>query len=213
MNWEEKKKLEKVIELPELEFFEEPHIYKLFGEEIPSVSTVMEPLSSSIYGDVDPHILNAAANRGTIVHEAIENYVNYGIEDIPDEHRGYLDAFVQFWKEYKPTLIAAEYRMYHKYLNYAGTSDLLVLIDDELWLIDNKTSYSIKKMLTRIQLEAYKKALATHGIRVNRKAILHLKKTGKYSFVEHPADDKKAWDVFTGLKTLYDYIKTGGNWE
>lgn len=199
-------------ELPELEFIEEPHIYLLDGVEIPSVSTVMKPLSSSVYGDVDPQVLSMAANRGTIVHEAIENYLHYGIEDIPTTYAGYLDAFIQFWKDYRPTIVAVEHRMYHKYLKYAGTVDLLLLIDDELWLIDNKTSSKVEKMLTRVQLEAYKKGLATHGIRVQRKAILHLKKTGKYSLVEHPAEDQKAWDVFTASKTVYDYIKTGGKW-
>ena len=202
-----------IPELPELEFFEEPHIYMLDGVEIPSVSTVMKPLSSSVYGDVDKDILKMAANRGTIVHEAIENFLYYGIEDIDPRYGGYLDAFISFWNEYKPTLIAAEYRMYHKYLKYAGTSDLLALIDDELWLIDNKTSSKVEKMLTRVQLEAYKKALATHGIRVKRKAILHLKKTVKYSLVEHPTDDLEAWEAFTASKTVRDYIKTGGKWE
>lgn len=205
--------MQNIIELPELEFFEEPHIYKLWGKEIPSVSTVMTPLSASVYGDIDPHILRAAANRGTIVHEATENFVRYGIQDIPASYSGYLDAFVRFWHDYNPTLIAAEYRMYHKYLEYAGTADLIVEINGECWLIDNKTSSRIEKKLTRVQLEAYKKALATHGIRIDKKAILHLKKTGKYSFVEHPADDKKAWDVFTSCKTVNDYIKTGGDWN
>lgn len=204
--------MQKLIELPELEFSEEPHVYKLNGVEIPSVSSVMKPLSSSVYGDVDPHILSMAANRGTIVHEAIENFVYYGIEDIPASYSGYLDAFVKFWKDYKPTLIAAEYRMYHKYLKYAGTADLLLEIDGENWLIDNKTSYKVEKMLTRVQLEAYKKALATHDFRVQRKVILHLKKTGKYSPVEHKLDDLEAWNVFTSSKTVYDYIKTGGKW-
>ena len=202
--------MEKLIELPELEFLEEPHIYKLYGNEIPSVSSVMKPLSSSVYGDVDPCVLSAAASRGTAVHEAIENWLNYGIEDIPVSYTGYLDAFIGFWKEYRPTLIATEYRMYHKYLKYAGTVDLILDIDGEKWLIDNKTSSRVEKMLTRVQLEAYKKGLATHGIRIDKKAILHLKKTGKFSFVEHPADDQQAWDVFTSCKTVNEYIKTGG---
>ena len=204
---------EKLIELNELEFEEERHVYRLNGVEIPSVSAVMKPLSSSVYGDVDPYVLSAAANRGTAVHEAIENWLHYGIEDVPPSYTGYLDAFIKFWKEYKPTLIVAEYRMYHKYLRYAGTCDLLLDIDGERWLVDNKTSSRIEKMLTRVQLEAYKKALATHGIRTDRKAILHLKKTGKYSFMEHPAEDLEAWDVFTASKTVHDYIKTGGKWE
>lgn len=205
--------MQKLNELEELRFEEERHIYKLNGEVIPSVTSVMKPLSSSVYGDVDPHVLGMAASRGTIVHEAIENFLNYGIEDIPGSYTGYLDAFIKFWNDYKPTVVAVEYRMYHKYMKYAGTSDLLVLINGELWLIDNKTSSRVEKMLTRVQLEAYKKALATHDIRVQRKAILHLKKTGKYSFVEHKPDDIEAWDVFKSSKTVYDYIRTGGKFE
>lgn len=205
--------MEKLIELPELEFEEERHIYRLNGVEIPSVSAVMKPLSSSVYGEVDQNVLRAAANRGTIVHEAIENYANYGIEDIPTEYAGYLDGFIAFWKDYKPELVATEYRMYHKYLMYAGTSDLLVVIDGEMWLIDNKTSYKVETMLTRIQLEAYDKALATHGVKVQRKGILHLKKNGKYKLIEHKQTDMEAWDVFTSCKTLHDYIKTGGKWK
>lgn len=199
-----------INELPELEFEETRHIYTLDGVEIPSVSSVMKPLSNSVYGEVDKAVLGMAASRGTAVHQAIENFLEYGIEDIPGSYSGYLEAFVKFWNDKKPTLIAVELRTYHKYLKYAGTADLLLLIDDELWLVDNKTSSRVEKMLTRVQLEAYKKALATHGIRVQRKAILHLKKNGKYSFVEHEANDQKAWDVFTGLKAVYDYIKLGG---
>lgn len=200
----------KIQQLVELEFEEERHLYRLYGEVIPSVTTVMKPLSSNVYGAVDPVVLRTAANRGSTVHEAIENFLLYGIEDIPGDFSGYLDAFVAFWNQYHPKVIAVEYRMYHKYLKYAGTLDLLVEINGERWLIDNKTSSKVEKMLTRVQLEAYKKALATHGIHVERKGILHLQKTGRFKLVEHELDDKTAWDAFVASHTVHNYIKNGG---
>lgn len=196
--------------LPELKFEEERHLYWLNGEEIPSVSTVMKPISSSVYGEVDAEVLNRAAARGTAVHQAIETYLNFGFEDIPFSCRTYLDAFIQFYEDYRPEVVSTEFQMYHKYLRYAGTCDLLATIEDKLWLIDYKTSYKVEKMLTRVQLEAYRKALATHGIKVEGKAILHLQKSGKYKFVPHEMNDPVSWEVFTASKKVYDYIKNGG---
>ena len=199
-----------VKEIDELDFEEERHLYKLNGNVIPSVTTVMKPLSSSVYGEVDKEVLNKAATRGTAVHQAIENYLNFGIEDIPFSCRGYLDAFIQFKNDYKPEVVKTEYRMYHKYLNYAGTCDLLCYIDGKLYLIDYKTSYKVETMLTRVQIMAYKKALLSHGVKVEGAAILHLKKDCKYKFVAHEINDAEGWQIFTALKTVYDYIKFGG---
>ena len=39
-----------VLELPELTFDERRHIYKLNGVALPSVTTVMKPLSGDVYG-------------------------------------------------------------------------------------------------------------------------------------------------------------------
>lgn len=38
---------------PELEFEERRHVYKLNGVVIPSVTTVMKPLSDDVYGKID----------------------------------------------------------------------------------------------------------------------------------------------------------------
>lgn len=199
-----------VHQFAELEFSEEGHVYRLNGEIIPSVTTVMKPVSSSVYGGIDTAVLNMAASRGSAVHEAIENYVLYGIEDIVREYAGYLEAFTAFWAKYKPELIAVEVCVYHKYRKYAGTVDLLLRIAGETWLIDNKTSSKVEKMLTRLQLEAYEKALASHGIKVDRKGILHLQRTGRYKLVEHEMNDNTAWNTFLAAHAVHDYIKNGG---
>lgn len=81
-----------IPQFPELTFEEERHLYYLNGLEVPSVTTLMKPLSSDFYSAVDPEVLNKAAKRGTAIHNAVENYAKFGIEDIPPVYAGYLPA-------------------------------------------------------------------------------------------------------------------------
>ena len=143
-------------ELKELQFCEKTHTYTVNGLVVPSVSEIMKPLSAAHYGGIDTDTLNKAANRGTIVHAAVENYLLFGIEDISKELRGYFDGFKKWIDEVKPVPIKTECRIYHKTLNYAGTADLPCYIDDVPTLVDFKTTATVAKVLTRVQLEAYK---------------------------------------------------------
>ena len=68
-----------IPQFPELTFEEEWHLYYLNGLEVPSVTTLMKPLSSDFYSTVDPEVLNKAAKRGTAIHNAVENYAKFGI--------------------------------------------------------------------------------------------------------------------------------------
>ena len=194
----------------ELSFDEGSHIYKIDGTVIPSVSTIMKPLSQAMYGSVDDAILNKAAARGTAVHNAIENYILFGVLDIPMEYVGYMRAFRDWWDKNKPEVIATENRTYHKALRYAGTADLLAVIDGKVMLIDYKTSASVNKMLTGVQTEAYAKAYASHGFKVDGKMIPHLKSDGKYDEVSYGKTDAESWDVFTALLTVHAHIRKYG---
>ena len=195
----------KVPELPELTFEEKRHIYRLDGVQIPSVSRLMEPLKASCYAGVSGRTLENAAKKGTSVHNSIENWLKFGIEDVPAEHRGYYDGFREWWDKYNPVMIASEMKMYHKLMRYGGTIDLLCLLGDELALVDFKTTYTLLEMTCGVQLEAYSQALASHGIKIQRKYILHMKKDGKWAFPEFPAKDPTRWRIVGALKSLYDY--------
>ncbi len=83
----------KLPEMTGLTFDPCGHTYRLSGLAIPSVTTLMKPLSNAVYQTVDPKILEKAANRGTAIHNAAENYVKFGIEDVPPALAGYFDAF------------------------------------------------------------------------------------------------------------------------
>lgn len=63
-----------------------------------------------------------------------------------------------------------------------------------------------KDMSCGVQLEAYAKALESHGIKVDQKMILHLKRNGKFKPIFYPENDSQRWRVFGSLKVVYDYI-------
>lgn len=194
------------LKFDELGFNENSHIYTLKGNELPSVTTIMKPLSYEVYGGIDQDIMTKAAAKGTAVHQSIENYLCYGIADINSEYRSYFDAFLAFYHEYQPIPLATELRIYHGILMYAGTLDLLCKIDNKVVLIDYKTTAQLNPMLTRVQLEAYAKALESHEAKVDGKAILRLRKDGTYSLEWHELNDLEAWSTFTCLLTVRRYI-------
>lgn len=194
-----------IPEMPELTFDEASHIYRLDGAEIPSVSKLMEPLKNQCYSGVSQKTLANAAAKGSSVHNSIENWIKFGIEDIPSEHRGYFDGFRAWWDQYKPVVFGSEVRIYHKLMRYGGTIDLLCAIGGFLTLVDFKTTYSLLEMTCGVQLEAYSQALGSHGITLQRKHILHLKKDGKWAFPEFPVKDPARCRVVGSLKCLYDY--------
>lgn len=201
---------------PELSFEEKRHIYKLNGIAIPSVTTIMKPLSEDVYGSIDEKVLNRAAARGTAVHNAIENYVKFNIEDIPPEHEGYFDAFLLWYKEHNVVPYGTEVKLYHKGLLYAGTADMIASVDGLDTLIDFKTSASVSQMLCGVQLEAYDRAMVSHdsGIHIAQKAIVHLQKDGKYQMIPFQSMETECWRVFTALLTVRNYkqkFKKGGS--
>lgn len=137
-----------------LTFDDRRHIYRLKGIELPSVTQVMKPLSDETYRSVEPRVLNRAADKGTAVHNAIENYISFGIEDIDPEFSGYFTAFLRWYREFNVKPIASEYRLYHKFMGYAGTADLICDIGGQLHLVDYKTTQQIEEMLVKVQLKA-----------------------------------------------------------
>ena len=87
-----------IPQFPELSFNEFNHTYRLDELIIPSVTTLMKPLSDDFYRAVDPEVLEKAAKRGTAIHNAVENFAQFGIEDIPPAYAGYFQAFRTWWE-------------------------------------------------------------------------------------------------------------------
>lgn len=190
-----------------LTFDEVSHVYKADGIVVPSVTTIMKPLSDASYFMVSDDVLNKAAEKGTNVHNAIENWLKFGIVDVDPDYKGYFDAFLDWFNKEQPKIIDSERRLYHKIMMYAGTADLIAEIGGKLVLIDYKTTFKILDKNCSVQLEAYSQALGTENVNVDEKRILHLKSDGSWSEHIHKSKDMKAWRVFSSLKTIYDFAK------
>ena len=197
-----------MLNLPGFEFDERRHIYKLDGVQIPSVTKIMRSLSRDYYGTVDPVILAAAAKRGKEVHQGIENFLKFGIDDIPPEHEGYYQAFKAWYEAKQPEILTTESRIYHKTLRYAGTADLICVLGCKgtMYLVDFKTSFKIADKLARVQSEAYAKAFESHGITIERKAIVQLKSDSNWHMQEFDPKDHPAWSIFGGLLEQYHFM-------
>lgn len=194
-----------IPQFPELTFEEQKHIYRLNGMMLPSVTTLMKPLSEDFYDGISPEVLDRAAKRGTAIHNAVENFAQFGIEDITPEYAGYFRAFLSWWKARKPEPLAKEHRVYHKVLLYAGTVDLICEIKGRLTLVDYKSSASVNSKLCGVQLEGYDRALESHGIKVDDRIILHLTKNGVFEEVPFQRS-QKCWSVLSALLTVRNYM-------
>lgn len=202
----------KIPEMPELTFDSEKHYYRLNGKYIPAVSTIMKPLSADLYKDIDEAVLKAAAERGTAVHEMIENYIKFGWTEPNPQYQGYFNAFLSWYTKYSPKPIASEIRAYHPLYHYAGTSDLLADIGGKLTNIDFKTTATLHDHLVRIQVEAYDRSLSEHGVPVEQGGAVQLMRDGTYKFLLFDTGNTEAWTVFSSLLTVCGYIQKNKTW-
>ena len=174
-----------------LEFFETEHQYKFNGRFIPSVSSIIKPISSNIYGEINRAVLQKATDRGTAIHLAIQTYNVLGSELIDNEFLGYFLAYKKFREEHQNLkVVASEIRTVNQIYWYAGTADEIYEDENGNYILsDCKTSSKIEKLILIPQLTAYKEAIqTTQDIKINKCFVLHLKNDGNYIFEEIETD-------------------------
>ena len=97
---------------------------------------------------------DAAASRGTEVHELAERYMlGDEVSGSTDEINKHLMSFEKFWIEKEVQLIETELFMWHKDVPWAGTCDIIAKIDGKYCIIDIKTGNHYKSH--EIQLNMY----------------------------------------------------------
>lgn len=192
--------------IKELVFDEEWHSYSVNGIKVPSVTRIMKPITAQIYGEIDKEVLQRASERGKAVHFAIELYDDTGYVEIDDEYRPYFNAYLEWADLHNPKILATEYRFYHPSYWYAGTLDKVVQIKDELVLLDIKTTAVLNDWLVSIQLGAYREGLKAHGIQVDKLAVLHLDKSGRFVYKE--LEDN--FHIFLSCMQIQNFLKSKG---
>lgn len=141
-----------------LQFDEATHRYTVGGRIIPSVTQIISAVGLYEFDFVSKETLAIAAERGRIVHKAIE-WHEQGLLDessLDPELAGYFEAYLAAKKAgelpEKPTAI--EQRVYSAKYQYAGTLDQMF---GERWIHDHKTG--AESPVHGLQLSGYWLAL------------------------------------------------------
>ena len=157
-------------------------------------------------------IVKKAGDEGTQVHEMIEDYLNgeelnflqNGVPMYnPDIWQMFL-KFVDFWEEYKPTLIETEVHLFSDELKVAGTCDMVCELNNELWIIDFKTSNHLQTTYD-LQTAVYGKMYEEcYGKKADRYGVLWLKSSKRKK-----SQDKiqgKGWEMYESKRTQDENI-------
>jgi len=206
--------------------------YRRNGKYYPSVTYVLGYYPKGKFfenwlkqvGFASDYIVKKAAEEGTQVHELCEEYLNgaelnfldeYGRpQHNPDVWQMFL-RFVEFWEEFKPTLIETEVHLFSDVLEIAGTCDLIVEINGETWLLDLKTSNQLQltyELQTAVYGQCYEECF---GKKIDRYGILWVKSSkrkaskgkmqGKgWEIVESTRTFEENIDIFKTVKRLFD---------
>ncbi|HKF48298.1 MAG TPA: hypothetical protein VKB38_13130 [Terracidiphilus sp.] len=141
-------------------------------------------------------VKQAAGEKGTKVHKAISDILMGRTVKIGDKYSAdgrepeeltaieyeAIMSFVNWLNETQPEVMAIDYALVNEEEGYAGTIDMKLKIEGEVWIVDIKTSKDVYPS-HELQLSAYKKA----DLECQRIAILQVGYTrnkAKYKFTE-----------------------------
>ena len=195
--------------------------YQRNGEYYPSITYVLGSYPKGKFfedwlkkvGYASEHIVRKAASQGTETHEMIEDYLNgKELNFLSKSGHPQYDTlvwqmflrFVDFWEEYKPELIETEVHLFSDEIKVAGTCDMVCKINDELWIIDFKTSNHIQTTYD-LQTAVYGKCYEEcYGKKADRYGVLWLKSNKRKA-----ADGKiqgKGWEMYESKRTQEENI-------
>lgn len=130
------------------------HTYHLDGVVLQGITgTLIKRAFPEKYKDVDPEVLAEAARKGHELHEAIQNYDRFGITSDDERVRNYVEL------KHGRGMITVE----NEYLvsdneHYASSIDIVMRnVLDEVTLVDIKTTYTLDRASTALQLSIYKR--------------------------------------------------------
>ena len=190
---------------------------EFFKIELPGVTTILSNvLGKDEFKDIPEHILNAAAERGTAVHDWIEHFILTG-ERKPIElaYQIYIDYFTDWYNEYRPEFISAEQLLINKNDHYKGIIDAIFYYTDKdtgervLCMCDWKTSSNLNRFKTMCQLNLYERMFRKtfKEYKITELRTLSITKTG-YRFSKFELN-KKISDSILLLNSLK--VKYNGN--
>lgn len=171
-----------------LNFDPEKHLYTLDGKPLISVTQLLRKHGlAPDFSGIDEEVLARKAERGTMIHKEIEEYVKSAVIGFTDELQQFIDLTEKSGIEW-----CNSEKMVNNDL-VAGTIDLEGFIGSQMVIADIKTGVKIEYDTVRWQLALYA-YLAGHSIASTRFYIFHL--GAKPEMVEiTPASEEEVEDL------------------
>ena len=138
-----------------LEYIDETHTYIYNGIVLPSITQVLKVKFGNKYDGIPKEIMERAAEKGTALHKAIEDYEKQGIESAVPELRNY--KFLK--RAYKFECIDNEVPIVLFQEGEAvacGRLDLVLKEGDKIGLGDIKRTATLDKEYLAYQLNLYR---------------------------------------------------------
>lgn len=183
---------------------------EFFSVKLPGVTTVLSNvLGKDEFKDIPEPVLKQAAERGSAVHEWIENFILTGEPGkIELAYQIYIDYFLDWYNEYQPEFVSSELRMTNEKDGYKGIIDTIFYYIDKytgkkvLCMCDWKTSSNLNRFKTMCQLNLYERMFREHysTLKIDELRTLSITKTG-YRFSKFELN-KKISDSILLLNTL-----------
>lgn len=209
-----------MVAKPDIVFDEAEHIYLVNGQEVPSVTTILQPLANRAYSSVNPSVLEYARNRGSAVHEALEMYDLGGELEASPEIEGYIRAYLEWTQIYRPKWTGVEQIVYHETfprdvdkpmlndgndVDFIGTLDRIGYLNGkELAVVDIKTSNPSKEALVSVCCQTAAYAQAVYDFDKPERYGLFLKNDGTFRFVN--CKDYEVKYAFSGSELFFSLL-------
>lgn len=177
-----------------LEYYDADHIYLVDGIVVPSITTILKQRFGGKYAGVSKAVLKMAAEKGTAVHDAIEQWCVNGTEsDLPE-----LRNFKFLKKKFGFDVLENEVPviLFHDGTAIsAGRLDLVLEMDGKVGGADIKRTSTLDKEYLAYQLNLYRIAYRQcYGVEWEFLRGVHLREDVR-RFVEIPIDEQAAWNL------------------
>lgn len=174
---------------------------------IPSVTEVLALFTD--FSRIRPDVLQHAADRGTIVHQACAAIAS-GLcaLSLPQECRGYIQSFEK-WFELVDMVHMVEKELVHSVYGYMGHLDLCVTLRRESHprVIDIKTPVT-EGPTWKAQIAAYEALVIDNAdLEPQRSGSLRLRPDGGFPKYTENTKDTRAFNAFLNALAAYRYFK------
>jgi len=200
------------------------HYYFVNDEYYPSVTAILDEAAPVGFGlknwllnqtpESAAEIKNTSADFGTKMHHAYQslllgNKLNLASDYTMTKEKKYIATFCKWFATFNPDIstIQTEHTVASVIHKYAGTLDLAVMKDGELWIIDFKNTSGIY-FSHELQIAAYKNAYEEmYDVKVAHTAICRFGTRHKdgYEFKEIT----RGYDEFYGVYRTYIALHDG----